>query len=316
MSATQRSPRSSRPQPLSSDTPYGRGIGLVAAGGLVLSIDIPLIRLSESGFWTVLFVRGVLTCLAAIVVWRIDTRLFPRGQKFIAGRMGLIVTGIFSIGAVTFVYAVFNTSAGNVVFILAFNPMFAALMSWRLMGEMPSRSTLIAIPVTLAGVLLIIGAGLETGHWLGDLAALATAFTTAAGLTLSRRSRTDMRYASALGVLLPGLISVPFVASTGLDSGAVGWLVLNAAIVIPLAMICLSAAPRFVPSPVVSMGFLLETVLAPLWVWIVFGERPIDLALVGGAVVIATLVLHSIAEFVLARRRRRSTARTECPGSN
>ena len=52
----------------------------------------------------------------------------------------------------------------------------------------------------------------------------------------------------------------------------------------------------FVPAPVVSMAFLIETVLAPVWVWLIFGERPVDLAMAGGGVVIATLVAHSVAE--------------------
>ncbi len=280
---------------------YARGVGIVGLGGLVLSVDIPLIRLSESGFWTVLSVRGLLTCLAAVLIWRLDRRRTGRATPLIEGRTGFLVTAIFSLSAATFIYAVFNTSAGNVVFILAFNPMFAAILSFWLMGEVPPKATLMAIPATLAGVLLIIWAGLETGNWLGDLAALATAFLTALGLTLARRSRTDMRYTSALGVLLPGLIALPFVAGEGLDSEAIGWLIINGAVVIPVAMICLAAAPMFVPTPVVAMGYLIETTLAPIWVWLVFGERPVDLALLGGAIVVLTLVVHSIAELRRAR---------------
>ena len=283
---------------------YASGVGIVGLGGLVLSIDIPLIRLSQSAFWTVLLVRGVLTCLAAVVIWRLDRRRSGRATPLIAGRTGFLITAIFSLSAATFILAVFNTSAGNVVFILAFNSMFAAMLSFALMGEVPSKATLIAIPATLVGVLLIIGAGLETGNWLGDLAALATAFLTALGLTLARRSRTDMRYTAAIGVLLPALVAVPFVAGDGVQSDAIGWLVLNGAFVIPVAMICLAAAPMFVTTPVVAMGYLIETVLAPLWVWLIFGERPVDLALLGGAVVVATLVVHSFAELRRVGRLR------------
>ena len=284
---------------------YGEGLAIIGLGGLVLSIDIPLIRLSESAFWTVLFVRGVLTCLVTILVWRVDSLFFRPGQKLVPGSKGLAVTLIFALGAATFVYAVFNTSAGNVVFILAFNPMFAALLSWRFIGERPRLATIVAIPATLAGVAMIIWAGLETGNWTGDLAALATAFLTAAALTISRYSRRDMRYASSLGVLLPALIAAPFVAAEGFHSQAIGWLVLNGGVVIPVAMICLALGPLFVPAPVVSMAYLIETVLAPVWVWLIFGERPTDLALLGGVVVVVTLVAHSIAELTAVGRSRR-----------
>lgn len=299
-------PQESESSPSSS---YAQGLAVVGFGGFVLSFDIPLIRLSESAFWTVLLVRGVLTCLAAVLIWRIDRLLFPSSRKLIAGRAGLIVTGIYSLAAATFVFSVFNTSAGNVVFILAFNPMFSALLCWRMVGERPSTATLLAIPATLFGVLLIIGAGFETGNWMGDLAALATAFLIALAITLARRSRTDMRYAAALGAFLPALIAVPFVAVEGIHSEAIGWLALNGAMIVPIALICLALGPMFVPAPIVSIAYLVETVLAPVWVWMVFSERPTDLALAGGIVVVGTLVVHSLAELGRARRsRRRSIA--------
>ena len=299
---------SSQTEAAASAQSYGQGLAIVGIGGLVLSFDIPLIRMSESAFWTVLAVRGLLTGLAVLLIWQVDRIRNPRGQKLIAGWTGLLIVAIFSMAATTFVFAVFNTSAANVVFILAFNPMFAAILSWWLIGERPPLATVLAIPATLFGVLLIIGAGFETGNWTGDLSALATAFLIALALTLSRRSRTDMRYTAALGGLLPAIIALPFVAGEGLHSEAIIWLILNGGVLIPVAMICLAIGPMFVPAPVVSMAFLIETVLAPVWVWLIFGERPVDLAMAGGGVVIATLVAHSVAELRRVRGQRRRLA--------
>jgi len=39
---------------------------------------------------------------------------------------------------------------------------------------------------------------------------------------------------------------------------------------------------------------LLETALGPLWVWLGVGERPGNAALLGGAIVMTTLVIHSL----------------------
>ena len=287
---------------------YATGMTLVSFGGLVLSVDIPLIRLSDSGFYTVILVRGLLSSVAAALIWWVAKRLGRTTGSLIAGRLGLLVTGLYALATLLFLVAVYETKAANVVFILALNPMFAALLSWAIAGEKPSRPTLIAIPTTLLGVLLIIGAGLEAGHWLGDLAALATAFLIALALTLARRSRKDMRYASAIAAIVPAIVALPFVAAgAGLESEAIGWLVVNGALVMPLALICLAAGPMFVPSPMVSMGYLIETVLAPIWMWMIFAERPSSLSLVGGTVIVATLTAHAVAE--LAARRRMKVAR-------
>ncbi len=284
---------------------YAAGMTLVGFGGLVLSVDIPLIRLSESGFYTVILVRGILSSLAAALIWWLAKRLGRATGPLIVGRLGLFVTGLYALANILFLVAVYETKAANVVFILALNPMFAAILSFAIAGERPSRATMVAIPATLLGVAMIIGAGLEAGNWLGDLAALATAFLTALALTLARRSRQDMRYASAIAAIVPATIALPFVAMEGgLQSEAIGWLVVNGAVVMPLALICLAAAPMFVPSPMVSMGYLIETVLAPVWMWMIFAERPSDLSLVGGALIVATLAAHAFVELAAQQRTR------------
>lgn len=283
---------------------YANGLAIVGTGGLILSVDIPLIRLSESDIWTTLFVRGVLTFTVALTVFILDRTFFPRGQKLLPGRAGLAATSLFALSACTFVYAVFHTSAGNVVFLLAFNPIFSALLSWRFGGERPRAHTFYVMPVMLIGVALIVGSGFASGNWEGDLSALLTAFLTAAGLTVARMSRADMRYASAIGTLLPALVATPIIVETGLHSESIGWLILNGGVIIPVAMICLALGPMFVPAPVASMAYLIETVLAPLWIWWIFAERPTNVALIGGFIVIGALVIHSLIDLATVRRER------------
>jgi drug/metabolite transporter (DMT)-like permease len=41
------------------------------------------------------------------------------------------------------------------------------------------------------------------------------------------------------------------------------------------------------------MFFMLETVLTPVWIWFLFGEMPGSRVLVGGTLVVVTLLAHS-----------------------
>jgi drug/metabolite transporter (DMT)-like permease len=43
----------------------------------------------------------------------------------------------------------------------------------------------------------------------------------------------------------------------------------------------------------VGLLTLLEVILAPIWVWLAFGEVPSLLSLIGGGVVLAALLLHA-----------------------
>ena len=52
------------------------------------------------------------------------------------------------------------------------------------------------------------------------------------------------------------------------------------------------------------MFYLLETVLAPVWVWLIFSEAPSRNSLIGGTILIVALVAHSLWQLAEGRRRR------------
>ena len=56
----------------------------------------------------------------------------------------------------------------------------------------------------------------------------------------------------------------------------------------------LTLGPRFLSSPEVSLLILLESVLAPILVWLVLGEYPGEWAIAGGTLVILTLIVSNI----------------------
>ena len=215
---------------------------------------------------------------------------------------------LYGINGVTFTLAVFSTSVANVVFILALNPLLTALLSWWLCGERPRAATWAAIGVTLVGVAVIVGAPGGSGHWTGDALAATTLVLLAFALTLTRRDGLEMGTATLLAASLPAALGWIVVAGTGFDVGRWMWIALDGAVIMPLAFFCLAAAPRFAPAPLVAMAFLLETCLAPIWVWLALGERPVPTALAGGGLVLAGVLLHATSEWRAGRAARRPIA--------
>ena len=65
-------------------------------------------------------------------------------------------------------------------------------------------------------------------------------------------------------------------------------------LVLPAAMGLLTLGARYIPAPEAAMLTLLETVLGPLWVWLVISEQPDTNTIVGGAIVVGTLLLHGL----------------------
>ncbi len=56
------------------------------------------------------------------------------------------------------------------------------------------------------------------------------------------------------------------------------------------------------------MFYLLETVLAPVWVWMIFSEVPSRNSLIGGVILITALVFHSVWQLHQGRKRRMARA--------
>ena len=124
---------------------------MALAGGLLLTVDAPLLRLAATDSWTIIAVRGVLSFFALWVFWM----MFRRGRRgaspFVNGYLSVLLSCMTALVSIMFVNAIQLTTVANVVFILAFNPMFAALLSWVILGERQSAATLAAIAVTFAG---------------------------------------------------------------------------------------------------------------------------------------------------------------------
>ncbi|MGI9366148.1 MAG: DMT family transporter [Rhizobiaceae bacterium] len=282
----------------------GTGLSLAFIGGFALSLDIPLIRLAGSDPWTVMFVRGLGIAVVLAVYWRYfaDRKHMPR--DLLSDPDFLLVGALSGLNNVFFAMAVFNTSTANVVFILAFNAMLAALIAWPLTRERPSVATWLAIIATMIGVTIIVADGLGTGNLLGDAFALACAAMLALSLTLARRSGKNLSLSPGYGGVVSASFALPMMLWTGTPPTAPQWLVIDAFVVMPLAGITLWLAPRFISAPNVALFYLLETVLAPLWVWMVFQEIPSRNVFIGGTLVICAISGHGLWELYWHNKRK------------
>jgi drug/metabolite transporter (DMT)-like permease len=288
---------------------HRKGLLITAIGGLILTVDIPLIKLSQGDAWSVVATRGGLTFVAALLMWA-GLRLFTSSREpVIPGKTGILVTALYGIAAISFMMAVFYTTTANLVFILAFNPMFAALMGWLLIGERPKPQTFVAMTAMIVGVGLIVSDGLQAGNMIGNLLALFTSLMLSLIITISRKARTGMGFAPLFAAIVPCVVGLIMVGGpSGIVLPEPGWLMLNGLIVIPVAFWCLATGPKYISGPEVAMFYLLETILAPVWMWMIFAEAPTRLGLIGGTVIVSVLVAHSLWQLSAHRRAARSFA--------
>lgn len=267
---------------------------MTAIGAVLFTFDVPLIRLAASDKWTLMFARGLLLFIAVTILWLIFQRGRRSGVAYISGPGGIIAAISSTLANLMFLAAVTETTAANLVFIISLNPVICALLGWMILKERVPWQTWLAIVLALSGVGIIVSNGLSVGTVSGDLLAFGVAICMAITLTAARSSGKNIMTSLAIGALVSACIAAFWAQPATLPVVSWGWLALNALLVIPAALGLLIIGPRYLPASEVAMFFLLEPILTPVWMWLIFGEMPTRQALLGGVIVLVTLFAHSL----------------------
>ena len=287
---------------------HQKGLLLTTLGVLVLSPDSLLVRLAGLEPFTLLVWRGALQALGILAILAL---LYPgqvMAQIRAIGRCGLLLAAVFTGSTLFFILALYHTAVADVLIIVAAAPLAAAVLSRSFLGEAVPFRTWVAITLTLLGIGLLVLEDLGSGSLWGDFSAFCCALCIGASLTITRHGRAvSMVPAMSLAGTLTALLALPL--ALFLEPGSLVpagpqlvYVLLMGLFVAPVSFALITAGPRYLPAAEVGLLMLLETVLGPLWVWLIIGEYPGDLALIGGGIVVLTLAGHALA----GNRQRRA----------
>jgi drug/metabolite transporter (DMT)-like permease len=224
------------------------------------------------------------------------------------GRSGLVVAVSLAVVSSAFILALAHTSVAHVLLFQAIAPFLAALLAWLFMREAIGLRTWLAMGAALAGVAIMVGGSLGSGSLRGDALCVVMSSGFALVIVITRRHlEISMTPATALGVGIAFVATAPFSQFGGVSLGDFSLLAALGAGQMALGLILFTAGARLIPAAQAGLITLLEVVLGPLWVWLIYREDPDALTLVGGAVIIGAVLLHAAAEL----RPQRLTTRSE-----
>jgi drug/metabolite transporter (DMT)-like permease len=209
------------------------------------------------------------------------------------GLAGVAVALCVATASGAFIGALNHSSVARVLFILAVAPVLAALLARVALGEPITRRTAYAMALALAGITLMLGAPGE-GSLTGDALAFLAALSFAAMVVITRwRHDVSMAPATCLSQVILVLVFLPFASPDTIAADDTGWLATLGIGQIGLGFALLTVGARLIPAAQVGLITLLEVVLGPLWVWLALDERPSTATLIGGAIVIAAIVIQT-----------------------
>ncbi|MFW6250434.1 MAG: DMT family transporter [Alkalispirochaetaceae bacterium] len=264
----------------------GRGIVLAVIASLLWSTGGLLVKLPE---WSPLAISGGRSFVSLLI-------LLPVARVTVRRITGLtVLSGLFYAATLTtYVLANRMTTAANTILLQYTAPIYVALLSWWLLGERVRRRDWGAVVLVLFGVAMLLSGDLGSGSSLGNLLALTSGVSFSLLLiTLRMQKHAYPLDAIVIGNLIGALVAIP--AYAPFPSDPVSWTAVIALGVVQVALpyIIYSHAIRVITAVEAVLIKGIEPVLNPLWVFLVIGEQPTRLALLGGAVVLVTITMRN-----------------------
>jgi drug/metabolite transporter (DMT)-like permease len=248
------------------------------AGVIVRRIDLPAWDIS---FWRSAF---LVAALLPLLVWQrravlIDAR--NAGPALVAS--AALLAGAF----VAFILALGLAPVANVLLMFGATPFITALLARLFLGEPLHGHTILTMAAAVVGLGLSVAGSLEDGA-LAGMAVAAIVVLCMSGNYVVVRHRRDVGMAPAIWLagLISGLVALPFAEPSNVTWAQVPWLLALSPGQLAGGLLLYMAALKRIPAGQAALLGLLELVLGPIWVWLFDGEKPDDLTLLGGAIVV------------------------------
>ena len=271
------------------------GYILLLFGGFCLSWGGFIIRsFEEASIWQILFLRSFFFLLALIAFLFVTYKKNTFNIIKASGLPGLLGGFVLSFSFVAFVVAMSNTTVANVVFIISTQTMFLAIFGYFYLKEKVSLIGLISILLAMSGIIIMVGDSISGGSLFGNIVALAIPINFAILVMIIRKNtKVDMVPAifySGIFSLIYGFFLAESFEFTKHDL----WMgFLLGVPQLAVSFICITIGSRTVESATVGILMLMETLCAPLWVWLFLNEIPPISVFIGGAVIISAIILKS-----------------------
>jgi drug/metabolite transporter (DMT)-like permease len=273
------------------------GVALVAGAAVAWSTAGYFAHLIHVGLFPMLVWRNLFGGLF-MLLFLLSTERGATLRAFRSlGRVGWFAAVVNGVSMICYLAALRHTSVANVVVIYATAPFVAAGLAFLLYRDRASRRTLATGLLALVGVAITVAGTPGSTGLLGDLLALGMTLGVAIFTIIARRHRDRSMVAAATASAWVGiLIALPFTSSLRVSHLQVGQLALFGVTSFGLGLILYTIGARHLHAARSALISALDTPLAPLWVWIAFGERPAVASVIGGGIVIVAVVVNIVSE--------------------
>ena len=277
---------------------------MVFFGALSLSFGGLIVKSFEgSTLWQILFWRSFFFIVVVLIFLLITYQKRILNALHVSGLPGFIGGIILSIGFVSYVFAMYETTVANTNFIIQTQTLFLAIFGYIFLKEVISKLTLLCIFIAISGILIMLGGSISPGQMTGNLVAFIMPISFAILIIIVRK--------------FPNVDMIPLQLVAGIFAMTIGFL-MSPTILISLkdiflgflagffqlgfGFIFITIGARTTPSALVGIIMLTEAVLGPFWAWMFVNENLSLPVLIGGSTVIFAVILQFLNIYILKKK--------------
>ena len=279
---------------MNSLTDQKKGSLMAFVAVMFITPDSLFIRLSNVETWSLVFYRGiipfVLVFIGMLLIYRLKFFNLLRSN----GYYGFAYVLTFSVTNIAFVVSIQNTNVANTLIMIATAPMLSAILGSFFLRENPDKKTWVAIFITFFAALYIFYDSIKLGNFFGDILGFVAAMGLAVGAVIIRSAKKlNLVPSAVVGKLIIALFAMLFVKDYSLNNNDIYIVPLMCVMCVAIPFVLVTIAPRFITAAEVNLFFLLETIIGPIWVWLIIKEQPTPETILGGAIIVLTIATHS-----------------------
>jgi drug/metabolite transporter (DMT)-like permease len=247
--------------------------------------------------WHPIVIAGGRSLIAALFLLTMRL-LLPRKAAWKPRPVPMIAAALaYALTMLTFVTANKLTTSANAILLQYTAPVWAAILGWILIKEKPHWEIWGALALVLLGLVVFFSDRLDGGSFTGNCIALLSGFFFGANSVLLRMQKNgNPQDSMIISHIICVIISVPFFVNfvPQPSVAAIGAILFMGLIQIGLASFLFAYGIKRVKAVQAMLTAMIEPILNPVWVLLITGERPSTRALVGGALIVASVVASSI----------------------
>jgi len=271
---------------------------LVLMGAICLSFGGLIVKSFEgANLWQILFWRQIFFSIfiALYLLFTYKKNFFT--SFYNSGLPGFIGGLFLAIGFVAYVFAMYTTTVANTNFIITTETIFLALLGYFFLKEKISLITLIAIILGMLGVFIILGSSLSIQsdeQFIGNLVAFIMPISFAVLIIVVRKyPQVDMVPAQFTAGVTAGIIGFFIADQISISQHDLFLAFLAGFFQIGFGFILILIGSQTTPAAVVGVLMLTESVFGPLWAWLFINETPPIGVLVGGCIIIFSILFQT-----------------------